>query len=91
MFIKDLRTVVNQWCRHYDNDGDDDVLQRVIMIDNSLLNIQSHPANGLLVDDWTASDPNDQTLLRLLPILDSLRYVRDVRQVLGDSRFGAIC
>lgn len=39
-------------------------------------------ANGIPIDGWF-SDPNDQALLDLLPVLDSLRFTADVRHVLG--------
>lgn len=39
-------------------------------------------ANGIPIDGWF-SDPTDQALLDLLPVLDSLRFTGDVRHVLG--------
>lgn len=42
----------------------------------------SASANGIPIDGWF-SDPNDQALLDLLPVLDSLRFTGDVRHVLG--------
>lgn len=39
-------------------------------------------ANGIPIDGWF-SDPADQALLDLLPVLDSLRFTGDVRHVLG--------
>lgn len=41
-----------------------------------------HTANALPIEGWT-SDPNDEALLDVLPILDSLRFTSDVRRVLG--------
>jgi len=38
--------------------------------------------NAIPVDSWY-SDRNDQALLDLLPLLDALRYVDDVRSVLS--------
>lgn len=39
-------------------------------------------ANGIPIEGWT-QDPNDEALLDLLPVLDSLRFTSDVRHVLG--------
>jgi CTD nuclear envelope phosphatase 1 len=38
--------------------------------------------NGIPIEGWI-SDPLDESLLDLLPFLDSLRYVDDVRSVLS--------
>ena len=43
-------------------------------------------ANALPVEGWT-SDPNDEVLLHCIPVLDSLRFVHDVRRVLGIRGF----
>jgi CTD nuclear envelope phosphatase 1 len=43
-------------------------------------------ANALPVEGWT-SDPNDEALLQSIPVLDSLRFVNDVRRVLGIRGF----
>lgn len=40
------------------------------------------PANGIPIEGWT-DDPSDQALLDLLPVLDSLRFTKDVRHILG--------
>lgn len=43
-------------------------------------------ANALPIEGWT-SDPNDEALLHSIPVLDSLRFVNDVRRVLGIRGF----
>jgi hypothetical protein len=43
-------------------------------------------ANGIPIEGWT-HDPNDEALLDLLPVLDSLRFTSDVRRVLGIRGF----
>lgn len=39
-------------------------------------------ANGIPIEGWI-NDPNDEALLDLLPMLDSLRFTNDVRHVLA--------
>ena len=43
-------------------------------------------ANGIPIEGWY-SDPLDEALLDLLPVLDSLRFTSDVRHVLGIKAF----
>lgn len=43
-------------------------------------------ANALPIEGWT-SDPNDEALLQSIPVLDSLRFVTDVRRILGIRGF----
>jgi CTD nuclear envelope phosphatase 1 len=38
--------------------------------------------NAIPIEGWT-HDPSDEALLDLLPVLDSLRFISDVRRVLG--------
>lgn len=38
--------------------------------------------NGIPIEGWI-SDPHDEALLDMLPFLDALRYVEDVRHVLS--------
>jgi hypothetical protein len=45
-------------------------------------------ANAIPIEGWT-SDPSDEALLDLLPVLDSLRFTSDVRRVLGLRKMGA--
>ncbi|EGC34823.1 hypothetical protein DICPUDRAFT_152882, partial [Dictyostelium purpureum] len=44
-----------------------------------------HPENAIPIDSWF-DDKNDKELLDLLPLLDDLMKVEDVRLVLDESR-----
>lgn len=74
-------------------------LARVCLIDNSpvsysinqgafaysnvaLVSLIALLANGIPIEGWT-HDPYDEALLDLLPVLDSLRFTKDVRHILG--------
>ncbi|KAL1937735.1 hypothetical protein VTO73DRAFT_12888 [Trametes versicolor] len=61
-------------------------LSRVCLIDNSPVCYNINEANGIPIEGWT-HDPHDEALLDLLPVLDSLRFTRDVRSVLGIRGF----
>jgi len=61
-------------------------LSRVCLIDNSPISYTFNQANGIPIEGWT-SDPSDEALLDLLPVLDSLRFTGDVRSVLGIRGF----
>lgn len=60
----------------------DEDLSKVCLVDNSPASYAVNRANGIPVEGWT-SDPNDEALLDLLPVLDSLRFASDVRHILG--------
>ncbi|KAL7423083.1 Nuclear envelope morphology protein 1 [Cryptotrichosporon argae] len=72
-YIKDLALV-------------DQDLARVCFMDNSPISYSWNKANALPIEGWT-SDPNDEALLQSIPVLDSLRFVNDVRRVLGIRGF----
>lgn len=55
---------------------------KILIIDNSPISYVRHKNNGLMVEGWI-NDPDDTELMNLLPILNSLRFVSDVRCVLG--------
>ncbi|OCB90865.1 NIF-domain-containing protein [Sanghuangporus baumii] len=57
-------------------------LARICLIDNSPASYDINKANGIPIEGWT-HDPNDEALLDLLPVLDSLRFTSDVRHILG--------
>jgi CTD nuclear envelope phosphatase 1 len=56
-------------------------LSKIILIDNSPICFEKQPHNGILIDSWI-DDPMDTGLLELLPFLDALRFVGDVRSIL---------
>jgi len=64
----------------------DEDLSRIFLIDNSPISYSTHPANGIPIEGWI-SDPSDEALLDLLPVLDSLRFATDVRRILGIRGF----
>ncbi|KAK4055393.1 Nuclear envelope morphology protein 1 [Microbotryomycetes sp. JL221] len=68
-YVKDLTVV-------------DTDLSRVCLVDNSPVSYAINQANGIPIEGWI-NDPNDECLLDLLPMLDSLRFTNDVRRVLG--------
>ncbi|BEI83980.1 hypothetical protein CcaverHIS002_0405840 [Cutaneotrichosporon cavernicola] len=72
-YIKDLALV-------------DPDLGRVCFMDNSPISYNWNKANALPIEGWT-SDPNDEALLQSIPVLDSLRFVTDVRHILGIRGF----
>jgi len=57
-------------------------LRNVILVDNSPIAYALHRENGLPVESWM-NDVGDEGLLEILPVLDGLRFVKDVRSVLG--------
>jgi TFIIF-interacting CTD phosphatase-like protein len=62
--------------------ADGDPLKHMILVDNSLMSFGMQPRNGVPIDGWIC-DPFDEGLLDCLALLDGLRYVDDVRSVLG--------
>ena len=56
-------------------------LSRVFIIDNNPEAYTSYPDNAIPIRSWF-SDPQDTALLQLLPLLDRLRRVSDVRTIL---------
>ncbi|EDO33173.1 predicted protein [Nematostella vectensis] len=54
----------------------------VFILDNSPDSYKNNPDNAIAIKSWFA-DPSDTALLNLLPMLDALRFVSDVRSVLG--------
>lgn len=68
-YTKDLSTIT-------------DDLSSVFIIDNSPNAYRGYPDNAIPIESWY-SDPHDIALLNLLPLLDALRFVNDVRSVLS--------
>ncbi|PLW45688.1 hypothetical protein PCASD_07073 [Puccinia coronata f. sp. avenae] len=61
-------------------------LSKVCLVDNCPISYGLHQANGIPIEGWL-NDPLDEGLLELLPILDSLRFTKDVRRILGLKAF----
>ncbi|TPX59178.1 hypothetical protein PhCBS80983_g02645 [Powellomyces hirtus] len=57
-------------------------LSRVCLIDNSPISYQKNEDNGIPIETWQ-TDTTDEALLDMLPFLDALRYVEDVRHILA--------
>ncbi|KAI7852571.1 NLI interacting factor-like phosphatase-domain-containing protein [Circinella umbellata] len=56
-------------------------LAKVCLVDNSNAAFGLFQENGIPLPGWI-SNPNDESLLDLLPLLDALRFTADVRSVL---------
>ncbi|CEJ01647.1 hypothetical protein BCV72DRAFT_197266 [Rhizopus microsporus var. microsporus] len=56
-------------------------LNKVCLIDNSPVAFDLYKENGIALPTWI-SNPNDESLLDLLPFLDALRFAADVRSIL---------
>ncbi|KAK3111140.1 Nuclear envelope morphology protein 1 [Teratosphaeriaceae sp. CCFEE 6253] len=57
-------------------------LSRVMILDNSPMSYIFHEDNAIPIEGWI-SDPTDRELLHLVPLLESLQYVTDVRALLA--------
>jgi len=57
----------------------------VIIIDNSPSSYLFHPENAVPIDTWF-DDENDTELLDLIPVLESLTKVDNVRTVLEAAK-----
>lgn len=75
-YVKDLKTVC----------GD---LSKVIIIDNSPIAYSLNRENAIPIDDYVGLNPNDTSLLNLIPLLDELRNSKDVRDILRVAPNGA--
>jgi len=60
-----------------------DDLSRVLLVDNSAAAFAFNAENVLPITSWLGDDPEDEALLDLLPFLFALRFVHDVRSILG--------
>ncbi|PKS07743.1 hypothetical protein jhhlp_006351, partial [Lomentospora prolificans] len=68
-FIKDLSSVEPD-------------LSKVMILDNSPLSYMFHQDNAIPIQGWI-NDPTDSDLLHLVPFLEGLQYVSDVRALLA--------
>ncbi|KAI5250421.1 hypothetical protein E4T43_00190 [Aureobasidium subglaciale] len=57
-------------------------LSKVMILDNSPLSYIFHEDNAIPIEGWI-SDPTDNDLLHLVPLLEGLQYVTDVRALLA--------
>lgn len=63
----------------------DSDLSKVCLLDNSAASFALYPDNAIPIESWR-DDGNDEALLELLPFLDALRFVEDVRSILSLRR-----
>ncbi|KAL1896428.1 Nuclear envelope morphology protein 1 [Ceratocystis pirilliformis] len=68
-FIKDLSAVEPD-------------LSKVMILDNSPLSYMFHQDNAIPIQGWI-NDPTDNDLLNIVPLLEGLQYVSDVRALLA--------
>jgi CTD nuclear envelope phosphatase 1 len=57
-------------------------LSSILLLDNSPVSFLASPNNGLPIESWL-DDQRDERLLELLPFLDALSRVADVRSILS--------
>ncbi|KAL6622248.1 hypothetical protein LY90DRAFT_397486 [Neocallimastix californiae] len=57
-------------------------LSKICLVDNSTFSFEINKENGIPIETWI-NDPKDRELLNLLPFLDALRFVEDVRSILS--------
>ncbi|KAH8171398.1 NLI interacting factor-like phosphatase domain-containing protein [Sarocladium implicatum] len=57
-------------------------LSKVMILDNSPLSYLFHEDNAIPIQGWI-SDPTDYDLMQLVPLLEGLQYVHDVRALLA--------
>ncbi|KAM9958059.1 hypothetical protein ACTFIW_013035 [Dictyostelium discoideum] len=69
-FVKDLSMI-------------DQDLTSTIIIDNSPIAYSNNLENALPIDNWMGDNPSDTSLLSLLPFLEIIRHVQDVRSILS--------
>ncbi|ETN40324.1 uncharacterized protein HMPREF1541_04600 [Cyphellophora europaea CBS 101466] len=60
-------------------------LSKVIILDNSPVSYIFHEDNAIPIEGWI-NDPTDNDLLHLIPMLEALQYVTDVRALLALRR-----
>lgn len=60
-------------------------LSKVMILDNSPLSYIFHEDNAIPIEGWI-NDPTDNDLLHLVPLLEALQYVTDVRALLALRR-----
>lgn len=68
LFSKDLSVITND-------------LSSIFILDNSPFAYKNYPHNAIQIKSWFC-DQSDKALLNLLPVLDAMRFVQDVRSVL---------
>lgn len=65
-------------------------ISKICLLDNSAASFAFYPDNAIPIESWR-DDPKDSALLDLLPFLDALRFVDDVRSILSLRRLLLFC
>jgi len=60
-------------------------LERVVLVDNCPMSFYLQPKNGILVNDWLGTDPEDNELQRVQEVLQGLLDVDNVQEALNDE------
>ncbi|KMU73433.1 NIF domain containing protein [Coccidioides immitis RMSCC 3703] len=60
-------------------------LSKVMILDNSPMSYIFHEDNAIPIEGWI-NDPTDNDLLHLIPLLEAMQYVTDVRALLALRR-----
>ncbi len=68
----------------------DSDISKICLLDNSAASFAFYPDNAIPIESWK-DDPNDSALLDILPFLDALRFVDDVRSILSLRRLLLFC
>ena len=76
LFRESCRAYHNTIVKDLNNVGRD--LARTILVDNSPLSFKFQPSNAILIDTFI-DQKDDRELIRLLPVLESMKEVPDVR------------
>jgi CTD nuclear envelope phosphatase 1 len=58
-------------------------MSRVIIVDNSPISYSKNRENAIPIAPFMGDNVHDTELLNLLPLLEALRYMNDVRSVLS--------
>ncbi|KAI3649102.1 hypothetical protein MP228_006956 [Amoeboaphelidium protococcarum] len=70
--------------RQLTDEQKEELMKRVILLDNSINSMKLYPKNGLLIDSFIMSSI-DESLLDFLPVLEALRWVEDVKNIIAHS------
>jgi len=74
-YVKELHTV----CKD---------LSKVVLVDNSPAAYSHNKENGIAIDDYFGTNLKDDSLLRLIPLLEKVRDAEDVRHALKEYPTG---
>ncbi|EFC50404.1 CTD phosphatase [Naegleria gruberi] len=70
VYVKDLKTVT-------------DDLSKCMIIDNSPISYMWYQENAIPISNWMGDNERDRALLNLLPFLEAMRHLEDVKSILS--------